>query len=94
MTLRAKKSAQFFSVHFFSGTIRVMDVRAEIVDVRFKNLFAVAPVMGRNVLTPGHPGVRVRNVPSKSGTQSLSLCCYSSLRFFELPLIRCSFLPP
>ena len=32
--------------------------------------------MGRNFLTPGHPGVRVRNVRGKSGPKNLCLCCF------------------
>ena len=37
-------------------------------------------VVGRNFLTPGHPGVRVRNVRGKSGPKSLCLClcCFFS----------------
>ena len=31
--------------------------------------------MGRNFLTQGNPGVRVRNVRGKSGPKSLCLCC-------------------
>ena len=37
--------------------------------------FSAAPVMGRNFLTKGRPGVRVRNVRGKSGPKSLCLCC-------------------
>ena len=33
--------------------------------------FPAAPVVGRNFLTPGHPGIRVRNVRGKSGPKSL-----------------------
>ena len=47
----------------------------KIVDVRTRSAFSCGPVMGRNSLTPGHPGVRVRNVPRKSGPKSLCLCC-------------------
>ena len=34
----------------------------------------IGPVVGRNFLTPGHSGVRVRNVRGKSGPKSLCLC--------------------
>ena len=37
-------------------------------------------MVGRNFLTPGHPGVRVRNVRRKSRPKSLCLCCFSSLK--------------
>ena len=46
----------------------------KIVDVCTKKcVFPVAPVVGRNFLTPGHPGVRVQNVRGKSGPRSLCL---------------------
>ena len=32
--------------------------------------------MGRNFLTPGHPGVKVRNVRRKFGAESLFLHCF------------------
>ena len=54
-----------------------MDVRAENRGrPQQKALFPAAPVVGRNFLTPGHPGVRVRNVRGKSGLKSLCLCCF------------------
>ena len=53
-----------------------MDVRADNRGrPHQKVLFPAAPVVGRNFLTPGHPGVRVRNVRRKSGPKSLCLCC-------------------
>ena len=43
-----------------------MDVRAENRGRPHQKVrFPVAPVVGRNFLTPGHPGVRVRNVHGK-----------------------------
>ena len=73
----AEKSTQTFFVQSFSTTLRVMDVRAENRGrPRQKVCFPAAPVMGRNFLTPGHPGVRVRNVRGKSGPKSLCLCCF------------------
>ena len=73
----AEKSTQTFLVQSFSTTLRVMDVRAENRGrPRQKVRFPAAPVMGRNFLTPGHPGVRVRNVRGKSGPKSLCLCCF------------------
>ena len=75
----AEKSTQTFFVQSFSTTLRVMDVHAENRGrPRQKVRFPAAPVMGRNFLTPGHPGVRVRNVRGKSGPKSLCLCCFSS----------------
>ena len=72
-SLGAKKS----TVQSFSATLRVMDVRAQNRGrPRQKVRFPAAPVAGRNFLTPGHPGVRVRNVPGKSGPKSLWLCCF------------------
>ena len=38
--------------------------------------FPAASVVGRNFLTPRHPGIRVRNVRGKSGPKSLCLCCF------------------
>ena len=74
-----KINANFF-VQSFSTTLRVMDVRAENRGRPHQKVrFSAAPVMGRNFLTPGHPGVRVRNVRGKSGPKSLCLCCFSSL---------------
>ena len=68
----ARKSTQTFSGLSFS--IMHQKVR-----------FPATPVVGRNFLTPGHPGGRVRNVCGKSGPNSLCLCCFSSL---ILPLDR------
>ena len=57
-----------------------MDARAENRGrPRQKVGFPAAPVMGRNFLTAGHPGVRVGNVRRKFGPKSLCLCCFSSL---------------
>ena len=54
-----------------------MDVRTENRGRPHQKLFfPAAPVMGRNFLTPGHPGVRVRNVRGKSGPKSLCLCFF------------------
>ena len=54
-----------------------MDVRAENRGRPHQKVrFPAAPVVGRNFLTLGHPGVRVRNVRGKSGPKSLCLCCF------------------
>ena len=59
-----------------------MDVRAENRGRPHQKVrFPAAPVVGRNFLTPWHPGVRVRNVRGKSGPKSLCLCCF----FFSDP---------
>ena len=73
----AKKSTQTFLVQSFSTTLRVMDVRTENRGRPHRKVrFPAAPLVGRNFLTPGHPGVRVRNVRGKSGPKSLCLCCF------------------
>ena len=75
--LGAKNSTQTFFVQSFSTTLRVMDVRAENRGRPHQKVrFPTAPVVGRNFLTLGHPGVRVRNVRGKSGPKSLCLCCF------------------
>ena len=54
-----------------------MDVRAKKRGrLHQKVRLHAAPVVGRNFLTPGHPGVRVKNVRRKSGPKSLCLCCF------------------
>ena len=68
---RGQKSTQTFFVQSFSTTLRVMDVRTENRGRPHQKVhFPAAPVVGRNFLTPGHPGVRVRNVHGKSGPKS------------------------
>ena len=60
------KTQRNFFVQSFSGTLRVMDVRTKNRGrPRQQVSFPAAPVMGRNFLTPGHPGVWVRNVHRK-----------------------------
>ena len=67
-----------------------MDVRAENHGRPHQKVrFSAAPVVGRNFLTPGHPGVRVGNVRAKSGPKSLCLCCFF---FLEMLRIFCEFL--
>ena len=76
-SLGAKKSTQTFFVQSFSKTLRVMDVRAKNRGRPHQKMrFSAAPVMGRNFLTQGRPGVRVRNVRGKFGPKSLCLCCF------------------
>ena len=54
-----------------------MDVRAENRGRPHQKVsFSAVPVLGRNFSTPGHPGVRVRNVRGKSGPKNLCLCCF------------------
>ena len=65
-----KINANFFCTKF-SRTLRVMDVCSWTSAP--KSAFFCGPVMGRNFLTPGHPGVRVRSVRGKSGPKSLCL---------------------
>ena len=49
-----------------------MDVRAENRGRPHQEVrLSAAAVVGRNFLTQGHPGVRVRNVRGKSGPESL-----------------------
>ena len=76
-TFRGQKIDAKLFVQSFSRTLRVMDVRAENRGRPHQKLrFSAAPVMGRNFLTQGRPGVRVRNVRGKSGPKSLSLCFF------------------
>ena len=78
-SIGAKKSTQTFFAQSFSTTLRVMDVRAENRGRPHQKVrFPAAPVVGRNFLTPGHSGVRVRNSRGESGPKSLCLCCFSS----------------
>ena len=74
----AKKSTQTLFVQSFSTTPSGHgSPPPKIMDVRTKKVRSPAgPVVGRNFLTPGHPGVRVRNVRGKSGPKSLCLCCF------------------
>ena len=76
-----KTSTQTFSHKaFFREPFGSWTSAPKIVDVRPKKCFFLRPPpMGRNFLTLGHPGVRVRNVLGKSGPKSLCLCCFSSL---------------
>ena len=57
---------------------RVMNVRAEIVDVCTRNCVFCGRGGGGETLTGGYPGVRVRNVRRKSRPKSLCLGCFSS----------------
>ena len=55
-TIGAKKQ-RTLSVQSCSRTLRVMDVRAENCGrLHQKVRFPAAPLMGRNFMTPGHPG--------------------------------------
>ena len=75
--LGARKSTQTFLGQSFSRTLRVMDVRTKNRGRPHREVrFPAAPLVGRNFLTPGHPGVRVRNVRRKFGPKSLCLCCF------------------
>ena len=64
------------------------------MDVRTKNrgrphqkaCFPAAPVVGREMLTPGHPDERVRNVHREFGPKCLCLCCFF---FPDKPLGPC-----
>ena len=80
---RGQKNQRKLFCTKFSTTLRVMDVRTENRGRPHQEVrFPAAPVVWRNFLTPGHPGVRVRNVRGKSGPKSLCLCFnFSSLRF-------------
>ena len=81
--LGAKTSTQTFFAQSFSKTLRAMDVRAKNRGRPHQKVrFSAAPVMGRNFLTQGRPGVRVRNVRGKSGPKSLCLCCFFFPDFF------------
>ena len=65
-----RKSTQTFSGQSFSRTLRVMDLRTKNRGHPHRKVcFPAALVVGRNFLTPGHPGV-VRNVCRKFGPKS------------------------
>ena len=81
----AKRSTQTFSVQSFSTTLRVMDVRAKNRGRPHQKAgFPAAPVMRRNFLTPGHPGVRVRNVRWKFGPKVYVCVVFSFLRIARM----------
>ena len=67
-----KTQRKLFFYQSFSTTLRVMDVprRKPRTSAPKKCVFPAAPVVGRNFLTPGPSGVRVRNVRRKSGPKS------------------------
>ena len=67
---RDQKSTQTFSGQYFTRTLRVIDVRTEnhgrpLAKVR---VFPAAPLMGRYLSIPWHPGVRVKDVCRKIWT--------------------------
>ena len=77
---RAQKSnANFFCTKFFENPSGHGRPRQKSWTSAPKTGFSCGPVVGRNFLTPGHPGVRVGNVRRKFGPKSLCLCCFSSL---------------
>ena len=58
-----KVNANFFCTKFFRQPFGSWTSTPKIVDVRTKKCVFLRPrVVGRNFLTPGHPGARVRNV--------------------------------
>ena len=79
--LGAKNQCKIFLRKVFPQPFRSWTSAPKIMDVRTKKcIFPAAPVVGRNFLTPGHPGVRVGNVRGKSGPKNVCLCCcFSSL---------------
>ena len=83
MLLGTRKATQTFYGQSFSTTLRVMEVRAENHRRPHQIVrFPAALLVGRNWLTPGHPGVRVRNVRRKSGPRNVYVyVVFSSLRF-------------
>ena len=71
------ESTQAFFIQSFSRTLRVMDVSVESRGRPHPKVhFSAVPVMKRNFLKQGHPGVRVRNICWKSRPKSLCLCCF------------------
>ena len=71
-----------------SRILRVIDVGAEHHGRRHPHVFPAAPVMGRRPLTPGHPGVRVRNVCTKSAPKSYVMLFSYSMTSAELTRAR------
>ena len=78
-----KINANFFCTKFFENPSGHGRPRRKSCTSAPKVHFSAAPVMGRNFLTQGRPGVRVRNVRGKSGPKSLCLCCFFFPDHFE-----------
>ena len=64
-------NANFFCTKFFENPLGRGRPRCKSWASAPKSVFPCGPVMGRNFLTPGHPGVRVRNVRRKFGPKNL-----------------------
>ena len=71
-----KINANFFGTKFFNNPSGHGRPRRKSWTSTPKSAFSCGPVVGRNFLTPGHSGIRVKNVRGKSGPKSLCLCCF------------------
>ena len=79
--LGTRKSMQTFFGQSFSRALRVMDVCTKNRGRPHRKVrFPPAPVVGRNFLTPGHQGIRVRNVRRNSDQKVYVYVVFSSLR--------------
>ena len=76
----ATKSVQTLSVQSFSRTLRVMDVHAENRRRLTKKWVCCGPSDGEKLLDPWASARKGQACPQKFGSQSLYLCCLSSLR--------------
>ena len=78
-----KINANFLFVQSFSTSLRVMDVRAENRGrPQPKVRFPVAPVVGRNSLTPGH---RRKGQECPREIRTKKFCLGPNFRLFFLP---------
>ena len=85
-----KINANFFCTKFFENPLGHGHPHRKSWTSAPKSAFFCGPVLRRNFLTPGHPGVRVRNVRRKSGPKGLCLCCFSSQTLTGRPIfIHC-----
>ena len=75
-----KINANFFWTKFFENPAGHGRPPRKSWTSALKSAFSCGPSGGRNFLTPGHLGVRVRNVRRKFGPECLCLCCFSSLK--------------
>ena len=80
-----KINATFVCTKFFENPSNHGRLRRKSWTSAPKSLFSQPHWWGRSFLTPGHPGVRVRNVRGKSRPKSFCLCFFVPLWFTPKP---------